>query len=198
MRTYLVAILLSALIALLGGLSASARAQGVMIGRQIDWWKADESMVTFLCLPDERPAWCADAEAGNRPPPPPVPPPPPARRGAPPPPPPPPPPKSVSDEDWQQLMAEMSQRIAGPPDLLAMERRGFEDRDPLAFEVLGYTYATGKGPKRDYATAYQYYGLALVGGRTDVRTNLDELWRFLSEPERGFVRFRFERAFPRP
>lgn len=77
-----------------------------------------------------------------------------------------------------------------------MEERAFEDGDPIAFEMLGYIYATGRGPARDYVAAYQYYGLALVGGRADVRTNLDEIWRFLDEAERQFVRFRFERAFP--
>ncbi len=89
----------------------------------------------------------------------------------------------------------MATRGARSVELITMEERGFEDRDPDAFEMLGYLYTTGRGPTRDYAAAYQYYGLALVSGRDGVRPNLDELWRFLSEAEREFVRFRFERAF---
>lgn len=90
----------------------------------------------------------------------------------------------------------MATRGASSIDLAKMEERGFEDNDPTAFEMLGYIYATGRGPARDYAAAYQYYGLALVGGRTEIRSNLDEIWRFLNEAEQRFVRFRFERAFP--
>lgn len=177
------------------GPSAPAAAQDVIIGRALDWWKLDPNAVTFLCLPDRKPVWCADAEAGIRPPPPPQPPAPRTRRGETPPPPP-PPPKSVSDTDWDALVDELATRRATPLDIATIEERAFEDRDPIAFEMLGFIYATGRGPTRDYATAYQYYGLALVAGRTDVRTNLDEIWRFLDEAERRFVRFRFERAFP--
>jgi len=176
-----------------------ARAQNVLIGPDLDWWKIDPNMVTFLCLPDRKPAWCGDAEAGVRPPPP-EPPPPPRerRRRGEPPPPPPPPPKSVSDDDWRGLVDEMARRGARTTELVTMERRAFEDGDADAFELLGYIYATGRGPTRDYAAAYQYYGLALVGGKAEVRTNLDQIWPFMDEAEQRFVRFRFERAFPRP
>ena len=182
---------------------STAHAQTTPIGVTLDWWKLDEDMLTFVCLPEQSPEWCADARAGVRPP---APPPPPAltqdrrrgRGGPPPPPPPPPPPKSVDDETWQNLLAELTRRRPRPEDIITLERRGFEDKDPTAFEMLGYAYAAGGGRPKDLAVGYQYYGLALVRGRSDARTNLDELWRFLSADEQQFIQFRFQRAFPRP
>lgn len=179
----------------------AAQAQTATIGATLDWWKLDEDMLTFLCLPEEQPAWCADARAGIRPP---APPPPEAapgerRRGrGGPPPPPPPPPKSVDDETWQGLVEELTRRRPRPADIATLERRGFEDGDPVAFEMLGYAYAAGWGRPKNLALGYQYYGLALVRGRTEVQPNLDELWRFLSADEQRFIQFRFQRAFPSP
>lgn len=184
-----------------GTLPAPAAAQSTLIGADLDWWKLEPQMVTFLCLPDVKPAWCADAAAGIRPPPPPVPPPPEPRgrrSRSEPPPPPPPPPKSVDDESWQRLLVELEQRRPRPEDIATLERRGFEDKDPVAFEMLGFTYATGWGRPQDIALGYQYYGLALIEGRTEARTNLDELWGRLDADNQQYIRFRFERAFPRP
>jgi TPR repeat protein len=64
--------------------------------------------------------------------------------------------------------------------------------------MLGFTYATGWGRPQDIALGYQYYGLALIEGRTEARTNLDELWGRLDADNQQYIRFRFERAFPRP
>jgi len=192
-------ILLSALVFVGTILTSSVQAQTTMIGATLDWWKLDEDMLTFVCLPERAPVWCADARAGIRPPPPP-----PIAdqdrtrgRGRPPPTPP-PPPKSIDDESWQNLLDELTRRRPRPEDITTIERRGFEDKDPIAFEMLGYTYATGWGRPKNLGLGYQYYGLALVRGRTEARTNLDELWRFLSEEEQTFIQFRFQRAFPQP
>ncbi|GEM_PF-6232758 len=180
---------------------SSAQAQSATIGANLDWWKLDEDMLTFVCLPERQPAWCADARAGIRPPPPPPPETAPGdrrrSRGGPPPPPP-PPPKSVDDETWQVLVEELTRRRPRPTDIATLERRGFEDGDPIAFEMLGYAYAAGWGRPKNLALGYQYYGLALVRGRTEVQPNLDELWRFLSADEQRFIQFRFQRAFPSP
>ena len=189
------------LFALASTWGSAAQAQSAMIGANLDWWKLDEDMLTFVCLPERRPPWCADARAGIRPPPPP----PPEtaagdrRRGrGGPPAPPPPPPKSVDDETWQALLAELNRRRPRPNDIATLERRGFEDGDPVAFEMLGYAYAAGWGRPKNLALGYQYYGLALVRGRTEAQPNLDELWRFLSADEQQFIQFRFQRAFPPP
>lgn len=64
-----------ALIALiLSGMAwiSTARAQSATIGATLDWWKLDDDMLTFICLPEHAPGWCADAEEGIRPPPPPA------------------------------------------------------------------------------------------------------------------------------
>ena len=180
--------------------ASTVHAQSTLIGATLDWWKLEEDMLTFVCLPEQSPAWCADARAGIRPPPPP---PPVAdrdrRRGrGGPPQPPPPPPKSVDDETWQSLLAELTRRRPRPEDITTLERRGFEDKDPVAFEMLGYAYAAGWGRPKDLALGYQYYGLALVRGRAEAKSNLDELWHFLSTDEQRFIQFRFQRAFPRP
>ncbi len=201
MRHFCFAALLCLVIGALSSPASPASAQSFMIGANLDWWKLEPDMLTFVCLPDVQPAWCADARDGVRPPPPapPAPPPQDRRRGrSEPPPPPPPPPKSVDDDTWQSLLAELTRRRPRPEDITTLERRGFEDKDPTAFEILGFTFATGRGRPKDLATGYQYYGLALVRGRADMRTNLDEIWRFLSDDQQLFIRFRFERAFPRP
>ena len=177
---------------------STAQAQTATIGVTLDWWKLDDDMLTFVCLPEQSPEWCADARAGVRPPPPPISTQDRRRSRGGPPPPPPPPPKSVDDETWQTLLAELTRRRPRPEDIATLERRGFEDKDPTAFEMLGYAYAAGWGRPKDLAVGYQYYGLALVRGRSDARTNLDELWRFLSADEQQFIQFRFQRAFPRP
>jgi hypothetical protein len=181
---------------------SAAQAQTNTIGASLDWRKLDEDMLTFVCLPEHAPGWCPDALAGVRPA---LPRPPPAssvqdrrRGGGRTPPPPPAPPKSVDDETWQNLLAELSRRRPRPIDITTLERRGFEDKDPTAFEMLGYVYATGWGRPKDLAVGYQYYGLALVLGHDDSRANLDELWRFLSTDEQRFIQFRFQRALTRP
>ena len=182
---------------------STAQAQTNTIGASLDWRKLDEDMLTFVCLPEQAPGWCTDARAGVRPALP-LPPPDPTvqdrrrrHRGRPPAPPP-PPPKSVDDETWQNLLAELTRRRPRPIDITTFERRGFEDKDPSAFEMLGYAYAAGWGRPKDLAVGYQYYGLALVRGSADSRANLAELWRFLSADEQRFIQFRFERAFSRP
>jgi hypothetical protein len=181
---------------------SAAQAQTNTIGASLDWQKLDEDMLTFVCLPEKAPGWCPDARAWVRPALPRQPPAPSvqdrrySRVG--PPPPPPPPPKSVDNETWQNLLAELTQRRPRPIDITTLERRGFEDKDPTAFEMLGYAYAAGWGRPKDLAVGYQYYGLALLGGHADSRANLDELWRFLSADEQRFIQFRFQRAFSRP
>lgn len=45
----------------------AAQAQADTIGVSLDWWKLDEGMLTFVCLPERAPEWCADARAGVRP-----------------------------------------------------------------------------------------------------------------------------------
>ena len=181
---------------------SAAQAQTNTIGASLDWRKLDEDMLTFVCLPEQAPEWCPDARAGALPV---LPSPPPApsmqdrrRRGGGTSPPPPPPPKSVDDETWQNLLAELTRRGPQPIDIITLERRGFEDKDPIAFEMLGYAYAAGWGRPKNLAVGYQYYGLALVLGHDDSRANLDELWRFLSADEQRFIQFRFQRAFSSP
>ena len=49
-------------------------------------------------------------------------------------------------------------------------------------EVLGYAYAQGWGVTQDYTRAYEYYGRAFSLGSSDVKSNLDQLWKHL-EPE---------------
>ena len=188
---------------LLGTIWMSAvQAQTNTIGESLHWQKLDEGMLTFVCLPEKAPGWCSDARAEERPAQP-RPPPAPAvqdsrrRRGesvAPPP----PPPKSVDDETWQNLLAELTRRPPKSIDFTTLERRGFEDKDPAAFEMLGYAYAAGWGKPKDHATGYQYYGLAFLLGQADSRANMNELWRFLSTDEQQFIQYRFRRAFPSP
>jgi hypothetical protein len=181
---------------------SAAQAQTNTIGASLDWRKLDEDMVTFVCLPEKAPGWCPDARAKVQPalPRPPLAPSVQDRRRSrgEPPPPPPPPPKSVDDETWQNLLVELTRRQPRPIDITTLERRGFEDKDPTAFEMLGYAYAAGWGGIKDLAVGYQYYGLALVGGHADSRASLDELWRFLSADEQRFIQFRFQRAFSSP
>lgn len=85
-----------------------------------------------------------------------------------------------------------------PIDIITLERRAFEDKDPTAFEMLGYSYAVGWGRQKNLAMGYQYYGLGLIQGVASARENLDNLWLFLSEDEQRFIQFRFQRAFSRP
>jgi len=183
---------------------SAAQAQTNTIGASLDWRKLDEDMLTFICLPEQAPRWCPDARAGVRPALPRPPPAPPvqdrrrSRSGPPPPPSPPPSPKSVDDETWQNLLAELTRRRPRPVDITTLEQRGFEDKDPTAFEILGYAYAAGWGRPKDLAVGYQYYGLALLQGHANSRANLDELWHFLSADEQRFIQFRFQRAFSRP
>lgn len=202
MQYFAFAFLLSLFTAGFGMLSTPAAAQSVPMGAALDWWKLEPEMVVFLCLPERKPAWCADSAAGIRPPEPLPPPPPPEPRGrrsrSDPPPPPPPPPKSVDDESWQHLLGDLERRRPLPEDIVTLERRGFEDRDPAALEMLGLTYATGRGRPADLALAYQYYGLAAIKGAADARAKLDDLWRGLGPDHQQYIRFRFERAFPRP
>ena len=180
----------------------AAQAQTNTIGASLDWWKLDEGMLAFVCLPERAPEWCADASAGVRPA---LPLPPPAtsaqdrrRRRSEPPPPPPPPPKSVDDETWQSLLVQLRRMPTRPIDIIMLERRAFEDKDPTAFDMLGYSYATGWGRPKNLAMGYQYYGLGLIQGLESARENLDNLWPFLSEDEQKFIQFRFQRAFSSP
>ena len=46
---------------------SAAQAQTNTIGASLDWRKLDEDMLTFVCLPERAPEWCADARAGVRP-----------------------------------------------------------------------------------------------------------------------------------
>lgn len=181
--------------ALLAAGAASAAAQNLPLGAGLDWQKVAPDVRTFLCLPDQRPAWCGDALKAPPPSPASAPAEPPRTRGAPASAPAGPPAKSVADTDWQALLAALGQRPPNAADIATMERRAFEDRDASAFEVLGYAFATGWGRPMNYARAYEYYGLALVAGRESVRPNLDEIWRFLDDAQRQFLKFRFERAF---
>ena len=179
---------------------SGVQAQTHTIGEPLHWQKLDEGLLTFVCLPAKAPGWCPDARAEDRP----VelsPPPAPTvqdrrrRRDEPAPP---PPPKSIDDETWQNLLAELTRRRPTPIDFTTLERRGFEDKDPTAFEMLGYAYAAGWGKPKDHAMGYQYYGLAFLLGKADSRANMNELWRFLSADEQRFIQYRFQRAFPSP
>jgi TPR repeat protein len=57
--------------------------------------------------------------------------------------------------------------------LLPLAHRG----DPVAEEILGFMYAKGEGIPSDEATAYHWFTLAAIGGRTEAQFQLGLIYR---------------------
>ncbi|MSO65085.1 MAG: hypothetical protein EXQ85_04685 [Alphaproteobacteria bacterium] len=105
-------------------------------------------------------------------------------------------PKSIGDDDCLRLAAKLAHTPPTGADIATLERRGFEDRDGGALEILGYTYASGWGRAPDYPLAYEYYGLAFILGSAPARANLDKLWPSIPEAVQITLKMQFETAFP--
>lgn len=146
-----------------------------------DWTELTSARATYICLADEPAAWCFEwwesrtikvvkrvPEVVSEDPAPahaPV-----VKQ------------KAVPDNRWNALLKRIASGPPSPPDLRMLTLRADEDKDPAAMEVLGYAYAQGWGVTQDYTRAYEYYGRAFSLGSSDVKSNLDQLWKHL-EPE---------------
>jgi TPR repeat protein len=51
-------------------------------------------------------------------------------------------------------------------------------------ELLAFMYFDGRGVERSKPRSYEYYGQAVLGGRTDLRPNLDAVWAKMNETEK--------------
>ena len=167
-----------------------------IVGEGINWAKVDPALRHFVCSADSHPAWCQAAKTAAaatpvrrsdeprritswdelRP----------KRPG-----------KNVSDDAYRQAVERLREHAAQPGDFGLIERRGFEDMDGTAFEILGYLYANGLERPTDYTRAYEYYGLALMVGRRDAAKNVTELWEFIDLDDKKKLVQRFEEAFPK-
>ncbi|MBM3503371.1 MAG: sel1 repeat family protein [Alphaproteobacteria bacterium] len=174
-------------------------AAGVM-AEGLTWSKIHPAVRSYLCSALKRPAWCADVVET-----------PPETEKAPvarqqrrpslssraaAAPTPAPPPKSVSDTDFRRIVDRFQRKQQEPTDFALLEKRGFEDFDGGALEVLGYAYASGVGRQVNYVRAYEYYGLALMQGRDTVKDDLAVLWQYVPEDDKKVLIRRFETAFP--
>jgi hypothetical protein len=94
---------------------------------------------------------------------------------------------SGEDARWVGLTRDGDPAGLGPDDVNFIRRRAESTGDPNAMEVLGYLYANGHGAERDPVVAYIWYGRAFLEGKTEVKANMDLLWREITAEEKSGV-----------
>ncbi len=105
----------------------------------------------------------------------------------------------IKEEDERQAKIDAwhaTLKHAGTNSLTAADlsliRRQVQDGNADAMELLGWMYLKGVGLLRNYARAYEYYGRAVLAGRTDLRPTLDSLWQLLNEAQKNELRSLFK------
>jgi len=94
-------------------------------------------------------------------------------------------------EAWRNTLADIGTDHVTAADM-ELIRRQVQDGKADAMEILGWMYLKGHGVLRNYARAYEYYGRAILAGRTDLRPTLDALWTVLNETQKNELRFLFK------
>lgn len=94
---------------------------------------------------------------------------------------------SVEDARWTDLIRKGDPTKLGADDVAFIRRRAESTGDPNAMEILGYLYANGHGAERDPVLAYIWYGRAFLEGKTEVRSNMDVLWREIAVEEKSGI-----------
>ncbi len=94
-------------------------------------------------------------------------------------------------EAWRTTLANVGLNKITPGDL-DLIRRQVRDGNADAMEILAWMYLKGYGVARNYGRAYEYYGRAVLAGRTDLRPTLDSLWPALNEAQKNELRFLFK------
>jgi hypothetical protein len=108
-----------------------------VLGDGINWNKVDPPLRHFVCSADRHPVWCEAAKAPPR-----------ATEARRPEEPrritswdelrPKRPGKNVSDDAYRKAIERLRKHTPEPEDYGLVEKRGFEDMDGGAFEILGY------------------------------------------------------------
>lgn len=89
------------------------------------------------------------------------------------------PPLAKEDARWLAFLDQADPTNLSPEDVATIRLRAVRRRDPQAMEILGFLYAEGVSVERDYAEAYRWYGMAHLAGESQVRANMDIVWRQL-------------------
>jgi len=77
---------------------------------------------------------------------------------------------------------------------VALVQEWASNGDREAMELLAWMHVHGRGVPQDFAQAYTLYAQLVMGGRDDLRTNMDGLWPLMSESQRDAMYQRFGRT----
>ncbi|MBI1207699.1 MAG: hypothetical protein GC191_10480 [Azospirillum sp.] len=94
---------------------------------------------------------------------------------------------------WRELVQRAGLNRLKPEDFQELDRR-IEFGDDKAMELQAWLYFDGRGVKKDFARAYEYYFKAVRAGRTDLVKTLDQIWPRLRQHEQEQI----AREFARP
>ncbi len=99
--------------------------------------------------------------------------------------------RQAKAQAWTDALNHVASNRVSPLDLDLIRQRA-ADGDVTAYEVLGWIFLQGRGVRRDYARAYEFYGRAVLAGREDLRPNLDSIWPLMNETQKNEIRVLFK------
>ncbi|CAK0740201.1 hypothetical protein CCP2SC5_1060005 [Azospirillaceae bacterium] len=89
----------------------------------------------------------------------------------------------VAHKVWAKAVERVQGDRAKPKDIELIKAKAAQG-DVSAMELLAWMYAGGHGLKASYVDAYDLFGRLVMGGRTDLKENLEKLWPLLREAEK--------------
>ncbi|MEI8394472.1 MAG: S4 domain-containing protein [Rhodospirillaceae bacterium] len=91
--------------------------------------------------------------------------------------------RAAAIKAWKETVNRVAADTIQPADIELMKQH-MRDGDATAMELLGWIHSIGRGVKKDYTRAYEYYGWAVLAGREDLRPTLELLWARLNQTQK--------------